>query len=307
LPAIADLEFSPFDMNVSLPSMESGSSISSLPYSLNAQRQSASYTAPLLSNPQIPPQEPLPSPPFESYPSLPSLDSERSLPSSASQTSLRSSASTSSLASYSDVEEALGSMLASLSDPSMPPTSSVPRMDKVSKQSNPGLGLGLSLPPSASITAPLSPRRKGPPPALDLTYTTRESAGPDMQSAPARINHRVAFYTTARAAPNSSTSGTFSNSSHSSHSHTEFIIPSPPRSDSVSSLLSDETQTALVKDVGGWRDSMRSSISCGSEASDDDPYMASIVCLKPVQGGVAALCREEEYLAESALEVGLAM
>lgn len=51
---------------------------------------------------------------------------------------------------------------------------------------------------------------------------------------------------------------------------------------------------------------MRSSMSIGSEASDDDPYTASIVCLTKVNGGVAALCREE-YLVESTHEVGLAM
>lgn len=74
-------------------------------------------------------------------------------------------------------------------------------------------------------------------------------------------------------------------------------MPSPPRSDSDGSLMSDDTQLAK-----GWRDSVRSSISCGSEASDDDPYTASIVCLMPVKGGVAALCRDQY-----GSEVGLAM
>lgn len=309
LPAIANLEFSPFDVSVPLPSVDSGNSISSLPYSIDSRDQASVAEVSLTTFSQQPPTQPLPSPPFQSYSSLPSLDSEPSLHHSTSQCSLPSSSSNSSLASYTDVEEALGSMLASLSNPAMPNVPSVPRLDRIEKSSsNPGLGLGLALPAPASITAPLAPRRKGPPPALDLSQTSKAAAaGPDQYSAPARINHRVAFYTTARAAPNSApTSGIFTSASAGHNGQTEFIIPSPTRSESDSSIFSSDTQLTSVKDVNGWRDSIRSSISIGSEASDDDPYTASIVCLTPVKGGVAAVYRDEVLMDGTAV-VGLAL
>ncbi|KAK4689815.1 hypothetical protein P7C73_g259, partial [Tremellales sp. Uapishka_1] len=140
-----DLDFSPFDPSVSLPE-------------------------------DVPPHPLPPSPPFDSYPSLPSLSSESSITTSSSM---------SSVVSFPDVEEALGSMLASLSE-------------KV----NHGLGLGLDLPVQTSMTAPLTPRRRPPP--LDLSNLTQTHDEPSP-----RINHRIAFYGTAKAHPNSPTSGIF--------------------------------------------------------------------------------------------------
>ena len=165
------------------------------------------------------------SPPFESYPTYPSLPSLSSHASDHEEEEREqdqeptdvvfshedneeipfdeSSEEDSSLSSFNDVEEALGHMLASLSDvqlsdlpelpdvpnlPSLPPTPKVGEVDTASAgvQGNMGLGLGLDLPmeglrsnapssPPARSTAPLvlSPaahRRRLPPPPLNLAF-----------------------------------------------------------------------------------------------------------------------------------------
>ncbi|WWC90602.1 uncharacterized protein L201_005538 [Kwoniella dendrophila CBS 6074] len=236
------------------------------------------------------PSEPLPpSPPFMSYPSLPSLSSHshdhESIRSSASDCSMTTSSSMSSLVSFPDVEEALGSMLASLSDSSMASTAiQTPTKDQslnsvYHNNSNPGLGLGLNLDhhhhQSSTNTAPLSPRKRAPPPPpLDLTKTqskNRNSANSgSIHSAPI-INHRIAFYTTAKAHPNSPSSGIFTSSSS---------LASSASSSSTISLTEQQQQTNR-KSNHCYRDS----ISLTSEASDEDLHTASIISLTPIIHG----------------------
>lgn len=265
LPSIdINLDFSPFHTDVSLPLEE-----------------------PLAPSDPLPPSPP--SPPFESFPSLPSLESHNSMPSSGSEDSMPSSASNSSLMSFPDVEEALGSMLASLSDNNIvSPTDNVnPGLgfgleNKSALGLGLGLGLGFDMPETSSITttAPLSPRRRPPP--LDLSFTNG-AAPRTQQTAPPCVNHRVAFYGAARAHPNSPTSGIFT------------LTHSP----------SSSVELPTHRD--------RDSISLASEASDDDLHTASIISLTPVIGDRAVmmevmLSAEMETVAEmeQVSEVGLA-
>ncbi|WVF67550.1 hypothetical protein IAT40_002307 [Kwoniella sp. CBS 6097] len=234
------------------------------------------------------PSEPLPpSPPFASYPSLPSLASHESLRSSASMDSMPTSSSMSSLVSFPDVEEALGSMLASLSDSSMASTAiqtPTKGQSMAAFEGNPGLGLGLDLPDQACITAPLSPRRRAPPPPLDLSATKFNSAVEQgvAHSAPI-INHRIAFYTTAKAHPNSPSSGIFTSSSS---------LASSASSSSTISL--GDTATPA-----GSHHTYRDSISLASEASDEDLCTASIISLTPImKGKIGAREMKEEILGE---------
>ena len=242
LPSLdVNLDFSPFDTDVSLP-------LEDVP-----------------SDP-LPPSPP--SPPFESFPSLPSLESHNSMPSSGSEDSMPSSASNSSIMSFPDVEEALGSMLASLSDTNMAAPKTIPGSD-MEKNHNPGLGLGLDFPEVGIITAPLSPRRR--PPTLNLA-STKYASGPTQQTAPPYLNHRVAFYGTAKAHPNSPTSGIFT------------LTHSPSNSFELPPSYA----------TGGSRDSIglpssRDSMSLTSEASDDDLHTASIISLTPVIGDRAVM------------------
>ncbi|WVQ95078.1 hypothetical protein IAU59_002171 [Kwoniella sp. CBS 9459] len=234
------------------------------------------------------PSEPLPpSPPFASYPSLPSLASHESIRSSASEDSMPTSSSMSSLVSFPDVEEALGSMLASLSDSSMASTAiqtPTKGQSMAAFEGNPGLGLGLDLPDQPCITAPLSPRRRAPPPPLDLSgvkFNSTVERGV-AQSAPI-INHRVAFYTTAKAHPNSPSSGIFTSSS------------SLASSASSSSTISLGDNATPAESHHTYRDS----ISLASEASDEDLYTASIISLTPImKGKVGAREMKEEILGE---------
>lgn len=145
-----------------------------------------------------------------------------------------------------------------------------------------GLGLGFDMPETSSITttAPLSPRRRPPP--LDLSFTNG-AAPRTQQTAPPCVNHRVAFYGTARAHPNSPTSGIFT------------LTHSP----------SSSVELPTHRD--------RDSISLASEASDDDLHTASIISLTPVIGDRAVmmevmLSAEMETVAEmeQVSEVGLA-
>ena len=285
-PAIElDLDFSPFSPNVDLPLEDS---------------DDEDY------RPEGRPEGSLPpSPPFESYPSLPSLSSEGSIP--PSEQSMSSSSSVSSIMSFPDVEEALGSMLASLSDgnlPSMESSSSVvsanPKPSTTAIDLNPGLGLGLDLPEPASITAPLFTRR-GPPPRIDTsrTLTFRESSNVP-NSAPLVINHRVAFYGTAKAHPRSPSSGTFHHSledvSLNGQKTPQPILDtmsSTGSSGSLSSSSRDSTST-IGLGLGSCRDSM----SLASECSDEDLHTASIINLTPVMGRKLADVKGEEIIVE---------
>jgi hypothetical protein len=243
-----------------------------------------------------------PSPPFESYPSLPSLSSEQSI--QPSEQSMSSSSSISSIMSFPDVEEALGSMLASLSDgnlPSVESSSSVvsTQAKPAAIELNPGLGLGLDLPEPASITAPLF-TRKAPPPKIDTSRTLpfRESAP---NSAPLVINHRVAFYGTAKAHPRSPSSGTFHHSledvSFKSNDKTpQPIVGTMSSTGSSSSLCSSSRDSTSTIGLGlsGCRDSM----SINSECSDEDLHTASIINLTPVMGRKLGDVRGEEVIVE---------
>jgi len=289
-----NLDFSPFSPLAQLPDTE-------------GEADTALYSRGYDETTQSPPH----SPPFESFPSLPSLLSQASMPSSDSETSMPNSTSTDSLASFPDVEEALGSMLASLSDNNLPELK-----DMVSQQSkrntiiahgdntgNPGLGLGLDLPEtvrmntSSPITAPLSPaRRRNAPPPLDLRWA--KAAGntkPALASAPPCINHRVAFYRTAKAAPNSPSSGIFT-------ADLGLMSHSPLSSLDLNHWINGESYTTSARD----------SLSLKSEASDDDLHTASIISLTPVLGDRARMVevREEVMLPGSIsheAEVGLAL
>jgi hypothetical protein len=259
-----------------------------------------------------------PSPPFESYPSLPSLSSERYI--QPSEQSMSSSSSVSSIMSFPDVEEALGSMLASLSDGSLPSIDSSASIGSTSyvKQVieidplNPGLGLGLDLPEPASITAPLSPR-KGPPPRIDTALARAfTSEGSTPQSAPLVINHRVAFYGTAKAHPRSPSSGTFHHSLEDVSFRSNDRTPQPKlpiertmtmTSTSSSSSLSssrDSTSTIGLGLVG-----CRDSISLASECSDEELHTASIINLTPVMGRRLGDVKGEEIIADEG--VGMAL
>lgn len=267
------------------------------------------------------------SPPFDSYPSLPSLSSQSSLQ---SDRSLKSSSSMTSVMSFPDVEEALGSMLGSLSDGNMATIEAemgyapLPVTDKDARQraasappANPGLGLGLDLPEATSfvtapltVTSPLSPRKSKPgriDTALAQTVLTHQSADGTPQTAPPVINHRVAFYGTARAHPNSPTSGVFTRSLDdiASHSHSDdgYRTPTmPPRlpSSSALSTTSRDSVSTISQGTIGCRDS----ISAHSESSDEDLHTASIINLTPVVGRSYAEVRGEEVMVD---EVGLAL
>ncbi|OCF57566.1 hypothetical protein L486_05025 [Kwoniella mangroviensis CBS 10435] len=281
------------------------------------------------------PSEPLPpSPPFMSYPSLPSLSSHShgsehgdendnehdndhgsirsSLSESESDCSIQTSSSMSSLVSFPDVEEALGSMLASLSDSSMASTAihtptkgqSLNTVYNVNVNHGLGLGMGMNIHDSQSSinssTAPLalSPRRKAPPPPLDLSTTKtknrrsqRQSRMMTIQSAPI-INHRIAFYGTAKVHPNSPCSGIFTTSSSSSLAST-----SSGSSSSTISLSQQQQQQYENKKTYSYRDS----ISLTSEASDEDLCTASIISLTPVmQGKVSGKELKEEIMENDA-------
>ncbi|WVR09495.1 hypothetical protein IAU60_006563 [Kwoniella sp. DSM 27419] len=265
------------------------------------------------------PLDPLPpSPPFVSYPSLPSLASQESIRSSESDDSMPTSSSTSSLVSFPDVEEALGSMLASLSDSSMssasaamPATVKELTVSSMGLTMNPGLGLGLDLAEKPSITAPLSPRRRAPPAPLDLSkakYNMNVERG-IAQTAPI-INHRVAFYGTARAHPRSPSSGIFtscsslasaaSSSSSSSSTSTISLNEEGPRQRQRQSQAGSGDADA---DARGQHDTYRDSISLASEASDEDLYTASIISLTPVMKGKVGV-REVREIKEEILGEG---
>jgi hypothetical protein len=278
LPSIdINLDFSPFSPLVDLPDVEEDDDRTPCP----------------------PEAELPPSPPFESFPSLPSLSSHASMPSSDSDASMPSSSSSSSLTSFPDVEEALGSMLASLSDsdiPDLPDLPALPKSAPPNVLSNPGLGLGLDLPEATTMqkepsVAPLSPRRRHAPPPLDLSRVKQASV-PAVSSAPPCINHRVAFYRTARAAPNSPSSGIF----------TVDVSDQPLSSLDLNSWSVDVGIQAMSTFSG------RDSVSLKSESSDDDLHTASIISLTPVLGDRPRMVEmREEVMLPVDGEVGLAL
>lgn len=332
-PAIdVTLDFSPFNPDVELPMSDSGDSDDT---EAEPERDFHDMSPPeqkdLILTVDAAPSEPLPpSPPFESYPSLPSLSSHASMPTSQSVDSMPSSSSSSSLTSFPDVEEALGSMLASLSDSSMSQSSAtsreLPESDHQAHQAikqenthgNPGLGLGLGLgmdlPAASSITAPLSPRKpfsRVRPPPIDVNLVRCTApAGAEPQSAPPRINHRVAFYGTAKVHPKSPTSGTFTqlqlqfednwysgqidSSSVPNFQSNEHVVAERERNghrhSQSFSIESDRTGHTSSSGHGHGHDhglglfGSRDSISLASESSDDDLHTASIISLTPVMG-----------------------
>ncbi|KAK8854675.1 hypothetical protein IAR55_003414 [Kwoniella newhampshirensis] len=315
------LDFSPFEPLANLPDSDQPlGHEDSLAYAQEVEESSSDHEHDFDGDSfdhEHAPSDPLPpSPPFPSYPSLPSLDSYASMPSSGSEDSMPTSASMSSLVSFPDVEEALGSMLASLSDSSMASTAiktptkgqsmstfsvSAPGGDRHKSQGL-GLGLGMDIPdyPTVSSTAPLSPRRRAAPPApLDLTRTKYDYSDETVcQSAPPVINHRIAFYKAAKAHPNSPSSGIFtSTSSISSSSSSTSTISLHEHSASSSGSASSSTTM-------GYHKSFRDSISLASEASDEDLCTASIISLTPIMRkgvtstGSGGVMEEKEVLGE---------
>lgn len=246
-PAIqVELDFSPFSPTIDLALDDY---ITSNNFS-SQQVESERVQAPVVQAPTTqesaqssPPQD------MDSYPSLPSLSSQTSI---TSGMSLRSSSSMSSVMTFPDVEEALGSMLASLSDgqisfpydADMLTASGKSQQDHHDQQererdqdearnqppSNPGLGLGLDFPQPSFITAPLSPRKSKPKPGRINTVLAQsvdlKSFDPTPGSAPPVINHRVAFYGTARAHPRSPSSGVFTRSLTDISNHCDESDPS---------------------------------------------------------------------------------
>ena len=293
---------------------------------------------------------------MDSYPSLPSLSSQTSI---TSGMSLRSSSSMSSVMTFPDVEEALGSMLASLSDgqiafdydTGMMNASVKSQQDRREEReqdsqrvaeipSNPGLGLGLDFPEPSFITAPLSPRKfkpKAKPGRINTALAQSvdlRSFDPTPGSAPPVINHRVAFYGTARAHPRSPSSGVFTRSLTDISTHCDQAEPSStsasaPAPVSVSAATSGleveveeevEATTPTLRSNGmgmpkslpssgalstASRDSImtmnsqttvgyRDSISGHSESSDEDLHTASIINLTPMEPGRSFGGGEEE-------------
>ncbi|ORX38453.1 hypothetical protein BD324DRAFT_649820 [Kockovaella imperatae] len=315
-----DLQFTPFAPLAVLPSSESTVTIT------------------------LPPQNQTPVQPLESFPSLPSLvsscsarSSYESMPTAQSTSGISSSSSASSLMSFPDVEAALGSMLASLDsdvlDMGMTAESSSRQTDK--KPLNPGLGLGLDFPEPPSITAPLAHRRRAPLPPLDLQDGSSKLPY-------YKVNHRVAFYKTAKAAPNTPSSGIFvddslsasslsslqsagSNSASSSrqavYRSTESWRPAEEEPTSASScfglgldgldhVLSESSFARRRSASAPIGKTQRDSVSLASEASDEDLHTASIVSVGPMVSigvGEARVFDTREDIISMVTEVGLAL
>lgn len=351
-PAIeVSLDFSPFSPTLDLALDDFGPSLPTFSAEA-AEGESTPTPAPVepVAAPSAPTPAPAPtlepSPPFDSYPSLPSLSSQTSL------ASLTPSSSMASVESFPDVEEALGSMLASLSDGDMSfKDIDLEKQAKIvqfgggagdehrrassappAAPTNPGLGLGLDIAPNSEFmvapfpfTAPLSPRKAKPRPidtALAQSYGTSpagvEHAAAEPHSAPPVINHRVAFYGTARAHPRSPSSGIFTQSLDDIASHCDdtarATTPTMPTRKSSSGALSSSAGSSRSRDSvstitggGGSTIGCRDSISAHSESSDEDLHTASIINLTPVVGGTGgrsyADAREEVIVDE----VGLAL
>ena len=232
---------------------------------------------------------------------------------------MTTSSSAASLLSFPDVEQALGSMLASLSDQQLHEIQLTPTIHCKEQQQhhqqedgllkNPGLGLGLDIPDTASlsITPPLSPaRRRGPPAPLDLgrlsninvnsatmDKTNYHEMKQSVQTAPPHINHRVAFYQTAKAAPNSPTSGIFTECQTSFASLdlnlglSQGLCLGKGHGQGPVSHVGQFGQTGQMEQT--WSNaaiegSNRDSLSMESEFSDEELHTASIISLTPMLG-----------------------
>ncbi|RXK35269.1 hypothetical protein M231_07467 [Tremella mesenterica] len=193
-----------------------------------------------LLNPVSPGPEPTvplpPSPPFESFNSLPSLASDHttSVPSSDSDCSMIRSSSDGSVISVDsiDVEQALGTMLESLSSSSMAsfhlpelslhinsPSKSHSSNGKTQLENyNPGLGLGLDMSQPSSITQPLvvSPRRKGRPEPLDISRA-KLSQRQEITTAPATLVKQFSPSTSTQSFGQSSERVQYSGASQADH------------------------------------------------------------------------------------------
>ena len=214
-----DLDFSPFTPLSALPSSESCATLQ-----------------PALRETPAPP-----SPPLVSFPSLPSLTSSTSLESNSehmtsgdSVQTLPESSSSASLMSFADVDEALGSMLASLE--------SGASLEDTMKEVNPGLGLGLELPTPHSITKTVhSQYAKGTTSASGAFQRSSHQGQP-----PSRVLQ------TAKVAPKSPQSGVFINGPWSS-------------TWSISSSSQDDQDTGSLPASAGmdWDDDDRLAYDCG--------------------------------------------
>ncbi|WOO77248.1 uncharacterized protein LOC62_01G000841 [Vanrija pseudolonga] len=247
------------------------------------------------------PSHPLPpSPPFNSYPSLPSLVSHDSMPSSMSGHSMPTSMSLASIASSPDADEALGSMLRSLSteDPlglrslsedavECPTTPKAVAKDlselpvDFSEPASTGLGLGLEIGTTGSVLAsPFSPTER------TFGNDDEELADPEVEpplsqrrihrmSAAAAHPHRLALYGTPRlythhsGASFSSTSGSSRASTGSyssgSYSSSSFSATGHPTRHSLSSSVSSRS-LSMVSDFSSDDDLLTASIVAGSQA-----------------------------------------
>lgn len=246
------------------------------------------------------PSHPLPpSPPFNSYPSLPSLVSHDSMPSSLSGHSMPNSMSLTSIASSPDADEALGSMLRSLSteDPlglrGLSEAAECPTTPKAvakdlfelpvdfSEPASTGLGLGLEIGTTGSVLAStFSPTERAfgkddeeladpePEPPLSQRRIHRMSAA-------AAHPHRLALYGTPRlyshhsGASFSSTSGSSRASTGSyssgSYSSSSFSATGHPARHSLSSSVSSRS-LSMVSDFSSDDDLLTASIVAGSQA-----------------------------------------
>lgn len=239
-----------------------------------------------------PPSQPLPpSPPHQAFSSLPSFDSHIN-----SASPLPQSSSNSSLASFPDVEEALGSMLASLSERSMASTAiHTPKNRNFEFGSEVCSGFDDMMIDVGGRTAPLSisscnksnPRiARQSPPKLDLSSSKYGHIAPqELQSAPL-ASRRNAYFPNARIHPKSSPSGIFTtvspSSSQSSVSSGSRYASHPTPMAGFSNFPSSASESELghMKDgrhIRNYRDSLSE-----SEISDEELCTASIISVTPV-------------------------
>lgn len=240
-----------------------------------------------------PPSQPLPpSPPDQTSFSTPSLDSYIT----SASTPLPQSSSSSSLASFPDVEEALGSMLASLSERNMASTA-IHTLQDSNFELGDDLCSGLDdmMVDVSHRTAPLSiSTRNTPhsriarrtPPKLDLSSSKYGHVAPQgLQSAPL-ASRRNAYFPNARVHPNSSPSGVFTtvspSSSQSSVSSESRRASNPTPTAGFSNFPASASESELSYMNGGRPiQSYRDSFS-GSEISDEELCTASIISVTPV-------------------------
>lgn len=239
-----------------------------------------------------PPSQPLPpSPPHQTFSSLPSFDSHIN-----SASPLPQSSSSSSLASFPDIEEALGSMLASLSERSVASTAiHTPKnrnfefgSEVCSGSDDMMIGVvGRTAPLSISSCNKSNPRiARQVPPKLDLSSSKYGHIAPqELQSAPL-ASRRNAYFPNARVHPKSSPSGIFTtvspSSSQSSVSSGSRYASHPTPMAGFSNFPSSASESELghMKDgrpIQNYRDSLS-----GSEISDEELCTASIISVTPV-------------------------